>query len=126
MDNREWAGYVNNELRLRRMSVQEFAEHLSEQENGYNQRLNYLLGSPNIYLLAQYVDVRTRDRENIYDNIDLYNELWRRSREYALSLPYGSLERRIYHNVANEIDRPVQPQPRVVRGPFQSRFSGMR
>lgn len=107
---------------LSRLNDEQFANEIRRSVD-YERELDYLMGVPNIYILAQFVKTRSRmsmDDNFLPENIELYNELLRRSRRYAESLPIGSLERRSFYASANEVDMRTPIQNRVVRGAPQT------
>ena len=114
---------VNNpyENFLTGLTNEQFANEI-QKSSDYESNLDYLMGVPDIYILGQFVNLRSRmttDNDFIPENIMLYNELLRRSRNYARTLPEGSLQRRSFFASAREIDvgTPPREQNRVVRGP---------
>lgn len=118
------AADILNEEILTNMTSTQFAEYLmsvSQNSNAFSSEFNSVIGNPDLYILSQFVESRrTQSFINATDDeLSLWNEVWRRSRAYALSLPVGRLERRIFFALANEPDIITTPPPprRVIRGP---------
>lgn len=96
------------------MSNEEFAIFLSNYEGYIDEDKEIYVQDPEFYFLLQFTDARVNENFDLMtNNFDLWNELHMRTREYAQSLPRGSLRRSIYYSSANEIDHFVQTPARV-------------